>query len=91
MAKYARMSRADMQVVVSDPATPMIELSIAAIFAQCAKSGDYTRLAFLLDRSIGRPKEPEEMDELEEQIQAMTTEELVKLVQEKLPEIGKAG
>ena len=55
IAKYGRMSAAQVQDVIENPATTMIELYIATIFATGAKVGDYAKLAFILDRSIGRP------------------------------------
>ena len=88
VSKYARMTRAELQLAVSDPTTPMLEVAIASVFAQAAKNGDYTRLSFLLDRAIG--KAPvieavgEDMAALRE-IQALTDDELRERVLKALP------
>lgn len=55
IAKYGRMTKAEVAAAIQNPQTPMIELNIATIFATGTKTGDYARLAFLLDRSIGKP------------------------------------
>lgn len=55
IAKYARMTKAEVTAAIQNPETPILELNIATIFATGTKSGDYARLAFLLDRTIGKP------------------------------------
>lgn len=54
VSKYARMTRDELQQAIQAPSTPVLEMAIASIFAQSIKQGDYTRLAFLLDRAIGK-------------------------------------
>lgn len=48
------MTRDELQQAIQAPSTPVLEMAIASIFAQSIKQGDYTRLAFLLDRAIGK-------------------------------------
>lgn len=48
------MTRAELQVVIQNPETKMIELELASVIAQAAKNGDYSRISFILDRAIGR-------------------------------------
>jgi len=55
--KYMAMNREQIIVKVKDPRTPMIETTIASILVKATQSGDYTRLNFLLDRSIGKVKD----------------------------------
>ncbi len=95
VSKYARMTRAELQVAATNPDTPMLEVAIASVFAQSAKTGDYQRLAFLLDRAVGKvPVVQETNDELEarRELQNLTTSELLQLVRdnvkdpEKVPE-----
>ncbi len=83
IAMYARMTRADIQDAVQNPKTPMLEVAIASIFAQCAKTGDYTRLAFLLDRSIGRVAVVEIDGEYTSPLTLLTEEQLLELVDKK--------
>lgn len=89
------MTRAELQVAATNPDTPMLEVAIASVFAQSAKTGDYQRLAFLLDRAVGKvPVVQETNDELEarRELQNLTTSELLQLVRdnvkdpEKVPE-----
>lgn len=62
IAKYARMSRVQLQDAIKDPNTPIYEITIAAILATSAKNGDFARLAFILDRTIGKPKNEDDGD-----------------------------
>lgn len=93
ISKYGRMSREQVQQAVQTPSTPMIELTIAAIFAQCAKHGDYTRLAFLLDRSVGKPQDASpdtEEDDERKELGAMTDGQLLELAKKKIAEFEVA-
>lgn len=80
VSKFARMTRSELQAAVEDVAISMLELSIASIFAQAAKNGDFTRLAFLLDRAIGKvPSVEIEVDPVTPLAQ-LSDEELLRLV-----------
>jgi len=85
VSKYARMSRDELQAAVGSPSTPMLEIAIASIFAQAAKHGDFARLAFLLDRAIGKVKVVEESDQAMQDLAAKSTQELLELVAAKMP------
>lgn len=79
VSKYARMTRAELQVAAIDPNTPMLEVAIASVFAQSAKNGDYSRLSFLLDRAIGKVPVIEPTDEEQKSLRELadlTDEEL---------------
>jgi hypothetical protein len=54
VSKYARMTCGELQAVGDSADTPVLEVAIASVFMQAIKHGDYTRLAFLLDRAIGK-------------------------------------
>lgn len=54
VGKFANMTREELQSVVADPKSTMIEITVASIMVKAAKDGDYTRLDFILNRSIGR-------------------------------------
>ncbi len=61
ISKFASKTREELHAVVQDPASTAIQITVASILAQAMKSGDYTRLEFLLTRSIGRVKEEIEL------------------------------
>ncbi len=54
LGKFADMTRSQLQDIVTDPKSTMLEIIIAAIMVKAAKDGDYGRLSFILDRSIGK-------------------------------------
>ncbi len=92
ISKYARMTRAELQIAATDANTPMLEVAIASVFAQAAKNGDYTRLSFLLDRAIGKVPVIEPTDEEAaalKDIRDLSDQELLRLVKEKIPELEK--
>lgn len=75
IAKYARMTRAELDAALKDKATPMLEVCIAKVFVTSAALGDYSRLNFLLDRAIG--KAPVIIDdESQDDLSKLTNEEL---------------
>jgi hypothetical protein len=51
------MTRAELEAVKASTKSSMIEITIAAIFIRAADDGDYSRLEFLLARSIGKVKD----------------------------------
>lgn len=57
LGKFATMTRDQLQAVVSDSKSTMIEIMIASVMVRAAKDGDYARLDFLLSRSVGKVKE----------------------------------
>lgn len=93
LGRFSSLTRAQLQEVVQDPASTMLEIMVASVMARAAKDGDASRLAFLLDRSIGKIKDmgPMEEDESLLEIQAMSDQELVRLVKERLPELEKSA
>ena len=91
VSKYARMKRKELQIAVEDQDTPMIDLAIASIFAQSAKNGDYQRLAFLLDRTVGKVPDMIEDDEdrsEREELAKLSLNELLTLVKTNFPNAG---
>lgn len=55
IAKFADMKKSEIEIAIKDPNIPMLHLIVASIMMHAAKHGDYGRMSFLLDRSIGRP------------------------------------
>ena len=80
VSKYARMTRSELQAAAQSPDTPMLEVAIASIFAQSAKNGDYSRLAFLLDRAIGKVPTVEIAADTVSPLLALSDDELLRLV-----------
>ena len=61
IGRFAFMDRTELQEVINDQRTPMIEIMVASVMAKAAKDGDYSRLEALLVRSIGKVKETKEL------------------------------
>lgn len=89
ISKYARFTEREIDVALADPDAPMIELCFASIFKKCKEFGDFTRIGFLLDRSVGKAREIEEDDESNEarnELEKLSIKELLTLVKNNLPE-----
>lgn len=67
-AKYARMSRDEMQEVLRDTSLPALEVWIASGIVNGIKTGDWHNMHLMFDRIFGRPK-PEEIKPLDTGIQ----------------------
>jgi hypothetical protein len=61
MGRFSAMTRAELQKIVQNEKSTMLEIMVASVMAKAAKDGDATRLQFLLDRTIGRVKEQVEI------------------------------
>ena len=56
-ALFGKMSSCTKQELINimqNPKSTMLEITTASILAKAAKDGDYSRLNFLLDRTVGR-------------------------------------
>ncbi len=61
IARFSFMNRQELQGVVQNEKTPMIEIMIASVMVKAAKDGDYSRLEAILNRSVGKVKETKEL------------------------------
>lgn len=61
VAKYLRMDRDQLSVVMKNPKTPNFDMWICSIIATGMKSGDASKLELLLNRLIGKVKENVEL------------------------------
>ena len=61
-AKYARASKEELKEALQAENTPCIELVIASGLARAIKDGDYSKLNFILDRTIGKVAEKTSID-----------------------------
>lgn len=57
ISKLCNMGKEDLEKYLKDNRTPMVEITIGAILVKATAEGDYSRLNFLLDRSIGKVKD----------------------------------
>lgn len=64
MGKFCRLSRDELTAVIQNQKSSMIEITVASILAKAAKDGDYSRLEFLLARSIGKVKDQLEVSSI---------------------------
>lgn len=94
ISKYARMTADEIELHIEERKIPILELAFCKMFMQSLKHGDYSRIAFLLDRSLGKVKEVEEDSEehLErEELKKLSLNELISIVKTNIPEIPEAG
>jgi len=57
IAKFARMTIAEMEDYLNSGTAPVFEAMIGNIIRKCLEDGDHAKLNFLLDRTIGKVKE----------------------------------
>lgn len=60
--KYGQMTVEELKAAIADPSTPALELTIASILMNAIKEGDYARVEFFLNRTIGKVKEEKEVN-----------------------------
>ncbi len=92
ISRYARMNLDEIGICAKDPKLPMIEACFVSIFQKSRIAGDYTRIAFLLDRSIGKVRDAvddDESDDARAELGQLSMKELLHLVKDKLPEEPK--
>lgn len=90
IAKYARMTKAELSAAITHADTPIYELHIASILATGAKIGDPSRLGFLFDRSIGKVATDVVISKkIREEIDGLSDAELIEIAKTKLLPEGK--
>lgn len=52
--KLANKNRAELQKVIDDPKSTMLEIMVASVVVKAATHGDASRVQFLLDRAVGK-------------------------------------
>lgn len=57
----AALSTSELEILCKDPKEPALRVMIARVIIEAIKAGDYSRLNFLLDRSIGKVKDVAEI------------------------------
>lgn len=89
--KYLWMSKPEMQAVIKDHNTPMIEIVIASIVFKAAVQGDEKRLDFILTRLIGRVKEEIDLTTYLERLNNMSDQEIIELSTEAVAFLKDGG
>ncbi len=92
ISKYARMDYAEVKALLEAKAIPVLELAICKIFLEAIEKGDFMRLDFLFNRAIGKVRESAPLTDEEvtaQEIQAMSDQDLLNIVKQKLPELEK--
>jgi hypothetical protein len=83
------MNRGQLEGVINAPGTSVLDLSIASALASIAKTGEISRLGFLLDRAVGRPPTMDPTDAEEaadlDRFASMPLSELVQLAKDEIP------
>jgi hypothetical protein len=74
-------SKDELKAKLSEPSISVFELAIGSIIKNAVEKGDQTRIAFLLERLVGKPKET---IEIQNPYNDMSLEELMALAKEKL-------
>ena len=57
ISKYLKMSLSKLKEKMGNPKTRSMDLMIIKIIVEAIKKGDYSRVNFLMDRTIGKVKE----------------------------------
>lgn len=57
ISKYLKKSVLQLNEIAKNPKTKSLDLMIIKIIVEAIKRGDYTRLNFLMDRTVGKVKE----------------------------------
>ncbi len=86
MGKFSLMTRDELKKVADNPKSTMIEIAVASILHRAVKDGDFSRLDFLLARSIGKVKEEIEQTVKsisDEMLDSVPREEIIRLIQKK--------
>lgn len=56
-SKYLKMTQDQLEVASKEPSTPMMDKIIIKVIKEAEKKGDFTRLNFMLDRTIGKVRD----------------------------------
>lgn len=70
MGRFAKMKKRELRKIAEDEDSGMLEATVAAIFIRASGEGDYNRLNFLLDRTIGKVREEIRIDTSESDLEA---------------------
>lgn len=83
------MTSSELLRAIASKQTTVLEAAIGSVFAKSIESGDYQKLAFLLDRAIGKAPTVEPGDEDVLELQNLSNTELLRLVRDLMPQLEK--
>jgi hypothetical protein len=86
ISRFCRMTLVEMEKAIADPTLLVLDLAIAKIFKKSIERCDYEALNFLLDRTIGKIALVELEEDENDEIAKMSTQELLKIIQNLLPQ-----
>lgn len=61
IGRFWRLSKDELEAIIADPGSRMGEVMVAAGMLKAAETGDYSRVEFLLNRTIGKVKDQVEV------------------------------
>lgn len=66
IAKYMRLEKGKLQKILKEESDklPMFEAMVCSILANAYKSGDYSKVEFLLSRTVGKARDKKDEDAL---------------------------
>jgi hypothetical protein len=83
LSEFWRMTRDQLQDLITHPDTSMGDIALAAILVGAAKEGDQQKLQFVLDRMVGKVRPAHDTLLLEnDHLVNIPSEKLLQLVQE---------
>ena len=82
LSRLWKMNRYQLQRLVNDKDTAMGEIALAAVLVSAATEGDPQKLAFLLDRMVGKPKPSQEKPEEIEELKKIPSDKLIALLED---------
>lgn len=90
IAKYGIMDRESLDAFLARRDVPVIDQTIASIYAKALDGGDFARMAFLLDRTIGKVSTDVVITQkIRAEVEAMSDEELIEIAKQKALEAAK--
>lgn len=90
MGRFWKLTREELHVVVQNPKSTMGEIMVASVMARAAKDGDANRLAFLLDRTVGKPT-VDAADVVRRDLEELTNEQLIARLEKDLVALKKSA
>lgn len=80
------MTVGELNSTVTNPESKVMDVVIGAVIQRAVKDGDYARLSFLLDRTIGKVREETSIDitsqDADAKLENVPREKLVAMVRE---------
>ncbi len=82
ISRYARMTADEITIVLEERKVSILELAFCSIFINSLEKGDFTRIAFLIEQSVGKVPnsvQDDEDDVEREQLAKLSLKEILHL------------